>query len=47
MISLEELKNVLGDNANETWQAVMDEADSDGNGEIDIKEFKTLMLKNF
>jgi Ca2+-binding EF-hand superfamily protein len=38
---------VLGDksSSNEQWAAIVKEADLDGNGEIDIKEFKTLMLK--
>ena len=31
----------------EVWEDIVKEVDSDGNGEIDIQEFKEIMLRNF
>lgn len=52
-ISLEELKNVLGDtglSANDeldqgVWEDIMAEADENGDGEIDFMEFKNMMRR--
>jgi Ca2+-binding EF-hand superfamily protein len=42
MISIDELRQVIGENgtsSEETWHKILEEVDTDGNGEIDIKEF--------
>ena len=44
-ISSDELRLVLGEQPGETWNKLMKEVDSDGSGEIDMKEFIQAMLK--
>lgn len=47
-ISTDEIKDVLGVGkqiSEEVWLQVLKEVDSDGNGEVDFEEFKTMMLK--
>jgi Ca2+-binding EF-hand superfamily protein len=46
-ISTAELKKMLGDFGVEedVWQKIIDEVDSDKNGEIDLKEFKDMMIR--
>mmetsp|Transcript_1056 Transcript_1056/g.1953 ORF Transcript_1056/g.1953 Transcript_1056/m.1953 type:complete len:494 (-) Transcript_1056:28-1509(-) len=47
-ISTEEVKEVLGVGksiSEEVWLQVLKEVDSDGNGEVDFDEFKTMMMK--
>jgi calcium-dependent protein kinase len=48
-ISTEELKAVIGDaHINDAiWQEIVREVDEDSNGEVDINEFKEMMLKLF
>ena len=48
-ISTDELKTVIGDaNIKDTvWQEIIKEVDEDSNGEVDINEFKEMMLKLF
>ncbi|CAG9317745.1 unnamed protein product [Blepharisma stoltei] len=46
-ISADELRSVLGeglDTTDNVWTEILDEADSNGNGEIDIKEFEALVM---
>lgn len=48
MISASELKQIFGQNQNieeNVWDELIKTADSDGNGEIDLKEFKDIMIK--
>ena len=47
-ISVDELKEVLGSKRlveDSVWNALIKDIDSDGNGEIDFAEFKTMMHK--
>ena len=46
-ITTPELKKMLGADhlKEELWQKLIDEVDEDGNGEVDIHEFKDMMLK--
>ena len=49
-ITVQELKDMLGGPESEgsaVWQQLVKEADANGDGEIDIKEFKTLLLNIF
>lgn len=48
-ISLDELKQVLGEDLcqEHVWQEIMREADLDGDGEINMKEFEALVLSKF
>ena len=48
-ISIAELKSMIeGIGAtDEVWEDIVKEVDADGNGEIDIIEFKEIMLRNF
>lgn len=48
-ISLDELKQVLGEDLCEehVWKEIMEEADLDGDGEINLKEFEALVLSKF
>lgn len=47
-ISLEELRAAIGTNANEkVWKELLAEADENNDGEIDLTEFKNLMMKVF
>ena len=48
MISATELKQTFGQNQDideSVWDELIKNADTDGNGEIDLKEFKDIMLK--
>jgi calcium-dependent protein kinase len=49
-ITIDEIKKVLGngrknDVDDAEWERILDEADSDGNGEISFDEFKAMMYK--
>lgn len=47
-ITAEELRGILGENDDQedvTWHELIAMADKDGNGEIDLKEFKEMMIK--
>lgn len=47
-ISAAELKQILGNNidsSDSTWTNLINEVDQNGDGEIDIKEFKEMMMK--
>jgi calcium-dependent protein kinase len=49
-ITVEEIKNILGvvnESTDDIWNQVISEVDADGNGEIDLKEFKEMMIKLF
>ena len=48
-ISSDEIKAVLGIKGQESdqWENVIREVDQDGNGEIDLQEFKQMMLRLF
>jgi calcium-dependent protein kinase len=50
-ITVNEIRGVIGafssGSDNTTWEKVLKEVDQDGNGEIDIKEFKDMMLRLF
>jgi len=49
-ISADELKNILGGEGivkESVWQELINEADQDGDGEIDMEEFKAMMLQVF
>jgi calcium-dependent protein kinase len=48
-ITSDEIKAVLGfqDQTSEVWDEVLREVDVDGNGEIDLKEFRQIMLRLF
>ncbi|OMJ88179.1 hypothetical protein SteCoe_9912 [Stentor coeruleus] len=49
-ISANELKNILGDNVeslDRVWQQIISTVDQDGDGQIDLKEFKDMMMKIF
>ena len=48
-ITSDEIRNVLGlhNYQSEVWDSILSEVDQDGNGEIDLKEFRTMMLKLF
>ena len=49
-ITAEELRDVLGEHLNadiSVWEHLIMEVDSNGNGEIDISEFKEMMIKCF
>jgi Ca2+-binding EF-hand superfamily protein len=37
----------LQNHENEVWDEVLREVDIDGNGEIDVKEFRQMMLRLF
>ena len=48
MISASELKETFGqsqDIDDDVWDELIKNADKDGNGEIDLKEFKEIMLQ--
>ncbi|CAG9324084.1 CDPK1_39 [Blepharisma stoltei] len=48
-ISIDEFKAFLGGNEgveDSVWKQIFDEADSNGDGVIDLEEFKTIMMKN-
>lgn len=49
MISSDEIKAVLGikGQVSDQWDNVIKEVDQDGNGEVDLKEFKQMMLRLF
>lgn len=47
-ITAEELRGVLGESEDQedvTWQELIQMADKDGDGQIDLSEFKEMMLK--
>ena len=46
-ISAEELKNILGEDSNSgtIWEEVVAKVDQNGDGSIDLKEFKDMMMK--
>ena len=46
-ISIDELKVVLNASGatDEVWASLIKEADEDGNGEIDLEEFSSMMMK--
>ena len=46
MISIDELKVVLNaaGATDEVWRQLIKDADQDGNGEIDLEEFTTMMM---
>lgn len=49
-ITVNELQQVLGAHEgaeDEVWGKVLKEVDQDGNGEIDLKEFKDMMIQLF
>ena len=48
-ISIKELKNVLEGGMNiskKVWSDIIREVDKDGDGEIDLHEFESIVLKN-
>ena len=46
-ITSDEIRTVLGSHnvTSEVWDNILSEVDQDGNGEIDLSEFKTMMLQ--
>ena len=50
-ITVDEIRTVLGglghQKDDEVWINIINEVDADGNGEIDLKEFKEMMNKLF
>ena len=48
-IGLDEIKQIFGGDANnigeDVWEDILNEADLNGDGEIDLNEFKILMLE--
>ncbi|OMJ68897.1 hypothetical protein SteCoe_33514 [Stentor coeruleus] len=49
-ISANELKNILGDNIESldgVWEQIISTVDQDGDGQIDLKEFKDMMVNIF
>lgn len=46
-ISLEELSRFMGENVSEEMDAIIREADRNGDGELDLEEFKEVILSKF
>ena len=47
-ITGEEIKALLGDQIEESkWEKIIREVDKNGDGEIELKEFTTMMLEHF
>jgi calcium-dependent protein kinase len=49
-ITIDEIRAILGgvtDTTDEIWNQIIAEVDADGNGLIDLKEFKEMMVKLF
>lgn len=48
-ISIDEVRQMLGDSVPDaaSFEAMIKEVDADGNGEIDMNEFKNMMIKLF
>jgi len=44
-IAAEELRVLLGDVDDAVWKEILDEVDSNGDGEVDFEEFETMMMK--
>jgi calcium-dependent protein kinase len=47
-ITAEEIKRILGDDVaskDQVWRSIIEKADRDGDGQIDLHEFKEMMLK--